>query len=161
MIANVLKVNPGRDGGEPGPLLPDSFPGPHGIAAQFVDMPVVRRRNNASVCTCCRATDPVGLNPVQPQRTVRTVRFADPIREVNNRRFLERRFQIVRKHVLPANLAHENRITRAVPQNCTSRNWLLAQLDPPSKTEPKGIGDFGRRLTFTVVQNSRSPSVVT
>ena len=32
MVANVLKVNPGRDGGEPGPLLPDSFPGPHSIA---------------------------------------------------------------------------------------------------------------------------------
>src|SRR4051812_30970125 len=80
MVANVLKMLPGRHSGQPAAWGPSHFRiGPDGIPPDLMNMPVVGRRHNPAMFSGCQAGDLVRLNRVQTQRVLRTVRLAQTI----------------------------------------------------------------------------------
>ena len=85
--------------------LSDGAVRPMRVSAQFVDMPVVRRRGDPSVFPRRFAYDRMRLQRVQPDGVLRSVRLAQPVGEIENRAVLKGGFQFIGEHALPSDFS--------------------------------------------------------
>ena len=111
VVADIFEVLPGRHTGHPGAfyLAYGAFQ-PEGVATQFVDVPVVRRGNNAAVRACGFAGNAVGFEAIQAHYVVGAMGFAQAVGEVGEGAFGKGGFELVWEHAFPPDFWHGLRL---------------------------------------------------
>ena len=79
---------------------------PERVAAQFVDVPVVRRRHDAAVRAGGLARDAVSLERVQADGVLGAVGLAQAVGEVDDRAFRKGGLELIGEHALPSDFSH-------------------------------------------------------
>ena len=82
--------------------MADLFVPPHGIATDFVTVPVLGGADDAAVTMSGKDECLVRPDAVVAQSVQRTVRFAQPVRQVGDREFIICGFEFVREHAFPS-----------------------------------------------------------